>query len=383
MKLLYFAPLSHGGLADYAREQAGALARAGVEVELLCSTRFPEAKEPRIHRVDALREASTTGGGRLTRAVRFASTMIGQHRALARRVRAGGHRRVLLGSYAEYFAPVWAPTLRKLARSSVVFGAVVHDPVRDAVLGGAAWHRRSIAAGYSFLAHAFVHEQIELDTAGGAAPEMRVTTIPHGPYAFRTVTPSREEARRRLQLPAHAPVVLAFGHIRDNKNLDLVVRALAHVPEVHLLVAGSELSSGQKPASHYRELAASCGVADRCHWHVRFVTEEETGVFFAAADHLALTYGSSFRSASGVLSASAQFRIPCLASSGPSPLRSLVRKYRLGVWVEPDDADAVTRGLRALVSEPPRPLWDDFVRENSWEENARIVVQTLFNPDVR
>ncbi|HEX9785120.1 MAG TPA: glycosyltransferase [Opitutaceae bacterium] len=379
MRLLYFAPLSHGGLADYAREQASALGRAGVETEVLCAPSFPAYDEAAARRRPMLADfgKETAEGGRIARAWRFCRMMVGHHRALARIIRKEGHRHVLLGSYAEYFAPLWSPALRRLSRQGVVFGAVVHDPVRDAVLGPWKWHRRSIADGYSFLRHAFVHEDVTLDT-GRPMPDLKVTVIPHGPYVFKTAVPDRPTARQRLGITGDARVLLAFGHIRDNKNLDIVIRALAHVPALHLLVAGNELSSGQRRASWYRELAGELGVADRCHWHVRFIAENEIGTFFSAADYVSLTYGSGFRSASGVLSVSSQFRKPCLASSGPGPLRTLVRKYGLGVWVEPDSAEAVGRGMRQLLVDDIKPRWEDYVRENSWDENAHIVARTLF-----
>lgn len=379
MRLLYFATSSFGGLADYAREQIAALAKQGVQVEVLCAPTFPALADHSIVRHDRLAAADHAKRdlGRATRAWRFMSLMVGHHRELARTVRAGRFDHVLLSAYAEYFAPLWSGALRALAGKGVRFGAVVHDPVRDAVLGPEWWHRRSVAGAYSFLRHAFVHEALELDTAG-ARSGPAITVIPHGPYVFNTPIPSRDEARRKLGVPLDKPVLLAFGHIRDNKNLHLTLEAMRAVPELHLLVAGSELSSGQRQARDYQELAALHGVGDRCHWHARFIPESESGVFFAAADFISLTYGGGFRSASGVLSVSSQFRKPCIASSGAGPLRTLVGKYTLGVWVDPDDTGALARGLRELLAGTVRPRWDAFMRENSWEENARIVARTMF-----
>ncbi len=381
MRLTYFAPLDHGGIADYAREQVRALAALGHEIDLLCTPRFHEVDTPGVRTHATLRptprERPRTRAGK---AWVFLRQMVGQHRGLARFVRRHGHRRVLLGSYAEYFAPLWIGPMRRLAREGVVFGAVVHDPVRDAVLGPPAWHRRSIAEAYSFLRHAFVHEDVRLDTVR-PAPALTTTVIPHGPYRFETEIPARAVARGRLGLPADAPVLLAFGHIRDNKNLDLTIRALARCQELHLLVAGAELRSGQRTAADYRAIARAAGVETRCHWHVRFIETREIGTFFAAADHVALTYGGGFRSASGVLNTAVQFRLPCLASSGPGPLRTLVRRYELGVYVEPDDPAALEEGLIRLLAAPPRPRWDDYMRDNSWEENARLVAGAFAGAD--
>lgn len=379
MKLLYFASNEHGGLADYAREQACALARRGVEIELVCAPGFPATAAPGILRTEILRETvkRTRPAGRLRRALDWARKEIPNHRRLAAHIRQRRSRHVLFAAYGEYFAPFWAPAFRALARRGVTFGAVVHDPIRDAVFGPEAWHRRSVADAYSFLRHAFVHEAFGLDTVR-PCPDLTITVIPHGPFRLDTESPPREQARAALGLPPGAPVVLAFGHIRDNKNLDLAIEALAAVPGVHLLVAGAALSGDQKQPDFYRALAAARGVADRCHWHIRRIPEAEVGRFFAAADIVLLTYSRSFRSASGVLNVAAQFRRPCLASGGPGPLRRLVNTYELGRWVEPDSAEAVAAGLKELLASPPAARWDDYERDNSWEENARIVAETLF-----
>lgn len=378
MRLLYHAASSHGGLADYAHEQASALARAGVEVDVLCAPDFARGKQAPYARRTELPESSgrSSSNLKLKRAKEMFELTTGSFRALARTTAEGNFSHVLLGSYAEYFAPFWAPRLRALAKKGVTFGAIVHDPIRDTVLGPRWWHRRSVAAGYSFLRHAFVHEELALDTCG-AQPGPQVTVIPHGPYDFITSEIPRTEARARFNLPAEAPVLLSFGHIRDNKNLDLAIHALAHFPQLHLLVAGREMSASDKPVAHYQRLAESLGIANRCHWENRFIPAEEVGAFFSAADFMLLTYAASFRSASGVLSSSIRFRKPCLASSGPGPLRSAVERYQLGVFVEPGNADALAHGLGQLLDAPPAAAWERYLAENSWEINAQRVKERL------
>jgi glycosyltransferase involved in cell wall biosynthesis len=146
--------------------------------------------------------------------------------------------------------------------------------------------------------------------------------------------------RSQLQLPAHAPVMLAFGHIRANKNLDLVLRAMTQVPEVFLIVAGQEFDSAGPLTAQYQTLATQLGVAERCRWQIGFVPEQTVANLFEASDLILTTYDRSFHSASGVLNTAAGYRKPCLASSGPGPLQSTVKAYGLGIWVEPDNLEA-------------------------------------------
>ena len=83
------------------------------------------------------------------------------------------------------------------------------------------------------------------------------------------------------------------------------------------------------------------------------------------------------------------FRTKTRASSGAGPLKTVVEKYHLGVFVEPDDLDEVVRGASKFVPNsateqpatryhlPAISSWNRYERENSWEENARKVVEVF------
>lgn len=215
-----------------------------------------------------------------------------------------------------------------------------------------------------------------------------------------------------LVTPASPDVVfLAFGQIRDGKNLDLFLRAMTQLPEnVKLFVAGKGDSGSSKPPAFYQNLAQELGVADRCRWDVRRIPEDELGDIFAACDVVLLTYSAKFRSASGVLNAAVSARKPVLSSSGSGPLKTVVEKYHLGVFVEPDDLEKTLRGARMLLhslSSPDTqnldnrrspldscfpfansestadtsgvqlPAWEQYERENSWKVNANAIMNLI------
>ncbi|NJK39097.1 MAG: glycosyltransferase [Oscillatoriales cyanobacterium RM2_1_1] len=374
MKLLYYSPSSYGGLADYAHEQANALANLGIEVTFMCTPNYPKNRGELYQTLPVLQDdLNQKQSNKVIKVVRHINTTVSNYQTLAKTITTQDFNAVLLGSYAEYFAPIWAGNLKKLAQAGVVFGAIVHDPVRDFVLGPPWWHRWSIAAAYSFLTHAFVHEPIELDT-GRFTPQLQTTVIPHGIYQFPQATLSQQSAREALGIPPDARVMLAFGHIRDGKNLDLVLQAMAQFSDLYLLVAGKEQSSGQRPVICYQKLAEKLNVAERCRWHVRFIPEREVGNFFVASDLVLLTYSEAFRSASGVLNATVNYRKPCLASSGESVLKSVVEKYQLGIWVFPDSVEAIVNGLNRWMNADFHSKWDQYIAENSWPLNAKLVL---------
>lgn len=373
--LLVFCTADHGGLADYAHVQCEALAQHGSTVLLLAPPGFPfrSSLYQHIH-LPGIKPKSTRG--RLQQQLATSLTILCQQIALNRALARTGARKVLFTTYSEYLAPLWAWRLRRWVRSGVCFAAVVHDPVRDFVVGPPWWHLFSIAQGYSFLDVAFVHAPIQLDTAS-PQPQLRTQLIPHGPYRYPTPTSGSAELRRRLAIPSQAKLLLSFGHIRDNKNLQLILQAMAELPEIWLLVTGPEATAGQRPSAHYRQLAEQFGVANRCRWQIGYQSPEQVADHFTASDAVLLTYSGQFRSASGVMHLAAHYRKPVIASAGASALLDAVGTFGLGVVVQPDQVDALVVGIRRLFSDPPPADWQGYGQANSWDRNAELVAQAL------
>jgi glycosyltransferase involved in cell wall biosynthesis len=373
--LLVFCTADHGGLADYAHAQAEALADQGHRVLLLAPAGFPSHSQL-YQRLALPTSHCRSGSPRWRQQLATAFTILRQQAALHRAIKHTGVRTVLLTTYSEYLAPLWAWRLRCLQRRGVRFAAVVHDPVRDFVVGPRWWHRLSIAQGYSFLDVAFVHAPIQLDTVS-PQPQLRTQLIPHGPYSYPTSNFSVPELRQCLAIPAEAKLLLSFGHLRDNKNLDLILQALVQLPEVWLLVAGPEATAGQRPSAHYCQLAEHLGVAQRCRWQIGYQSAQQVADHFGVCDAVVLTYSSQFRSASGVMHLAAHYRKPVIASAGASALLDAVRTFGLGVVVEPDQVEPLVAGIHRLLIDPPPADWQGYGQANSWDRNADLVAQAL------
>jgi glycosyltransferase involved in cell wall biosynthesis len=373
--LLVFCTADHGGLADYAHAQCEALAQHGSTVLLLAPSGFPFRSSLYQHlQLPGIKPKSPRG--RWQQQLATAVTILCQQIALNRAIAATGCRCVLFTTYSEYLAPLWAWRLRRWARTGVRFAAVVHDPVRDFVVGPPWWHRFSIAQGYSFLDVAFVHAPIQLHTAS-PQPQLRMQVIPHGPFRYPCSNCSAAELRQHLGIPVEATLLLSFGHIRDNKNLHLILQALTQLPQCWLLVAGPEATAGQRPAEHYRQLAQHLGVAQRCRWQIGYQNSQQVADHFTACDAVLLCYSGQFRSASGVMNLAAHYQKPVIVSAGASALLDAVQGFGLGVIVRADQADALVAGIHRLLSEPPSADWQGYERVNSWDRNAQLVSQAL------
>jgi glycosyltransferase involved in cell wall biosynthesis len=188
----------------------------------------------------------------------------------------------------------------------------------------------------------------------------------------------------KLKTPSPEVVFLAFGFIRDNKNLDLVIRALVENPEALLVVMGKAQSKKDKPVDFYRNLARELGVSDRVRFFDEFVPDEKLASYFAAADVVLLTYDKTFHSQSGVLNVAARARRRVLASAGESPLKDCVQKFKLGVFVEPDDLDALKIGMKMVARGESQeaidsPDWEGYEAFASWDENVAKILEAVEN----
>ncbi len=358
MKLLYFCSSSKGGLADYAHEQCKAL---GSEVTLLCPADFPH--EAVGYQQDRSLVSTLSVPGRWRNRFRIFQVIFTNFARLDRAIHQRGSTHVLFWSFTEYLSPLWAGRFRKWKQRGVKFSAIVHDPVRDHVVGPEWWHDLSVKQGYSFLEHGFVHQEIALPIAS--------SVIPHGPFSFPE---SKEDCRAKLDIPSEARLLLSFGHLRDNKNLDLILKALVDHPETYLLVAGSEAPSGQAQAATYQEQARALGVDSRCRWEIAHISESAAADYFHASDLVMLTYDQSFCSASGVLNVAAQFQKPVIASSGEGPLPELLKRYAIGHWCDPDSAEAISA---ALAKPLPSLDWNSYLADNSWEKSVQLIRQAI------
>lgn len=333
---------------------------------------------------------TTKGRGKIYRVLFLLKQLVWNQTVLFRAVLSHRPNAVLLASYCEYLSPIWVWLQLFAAKAlGVTFIAVLHDPVRNFVVGPLWWHKLSVQMAYWPLSAAFVHQKPPPEAE--IPSKVRVYEVPHGLFPVGKPTRSREDFRKEWGITEGAVVFLSFGFIRDSKNLDLLIRALPDNPAACLIVAGRVQSeSVNKPVAFYEKLARDLGVSQRVKFIVKFIPDEDIVSYFQAADVVSLTYSASFRSQSGVLNTAAHVDKPLLASCGPGPLGDCVKKFDLGEFVAPDDAQAVFVGMARLIDfvnarrrgeflpdGSPRMDWSGYREYASWDRNARIVMESI------
>jgi len=271
--VLMYVPSVHGGITHHSHYQAEELARRGVDVTMLCSTAYPWRPEQVSYR--QLRQfPDIAPGGPRARIRRFLA-VIGNHYRLAWQIVRRRPAVVLLEANTEYFALLWAWPHLVLRLLGVTYVANFHDPVRKLRYRSRWLHRLELAAVYGTLRGGLIHGPPPKDA--WLPGWIRLECVPHGPFPHLAAAPPAFDLRHRLGIGADRFVLLAFGLIVDYKNLDLLIEAVARVPQADLVIAGKAMTSTARPAQHYRDLAVQRGLASRVHIVEQFIPEDEVG----------------------------------------------------------------------------------------------------------
>jgi glycosyltransferase involved in cell wall biosynthesis len=378
LSVLVFCPAAAGGIAEYTDYQAKALQQLGVNVVVLCDPGYLARRAVAYPVVHCLAEdGAALPGSRLLRRVVKSWRIIYNQWRFAWEVLRRRPSLALVAGYAEYLSPLWVWPHLLLARGlNQLYAANLHDPVRDYQVGPAWWHHLSVCLAYLPLRFGLAHQR--MPSPSPIPAHVEVIEAPHGVYDLTESLEDPLEIRSRWKVPSGKKVFLAFGYIRNNKNLDLVIRAMADYPDAFLVVMGKVPSAKDRPVAFYLELAEELGVSERTRFFDEFVPDEKLASTFAAADFIVLTYSVSFRSQSGVLNVAARARRPVLASAGPSPMQDSVKRFSLGIFVEPDSVPALADGIGILLRDGiTEPRWDDYEAHASWPANARIILDAV------
>jgi glycosyltransferase involved in cell wall biosynthesis len=89
---------------------------------------------------------------------------------------------------------------------------------------------------------------------------------------------NRAATRRRFGLPHAQPLLLNVGRVTEQKNQDVLIRALACLPQAHLVIAGA----GAKDDA-FHELAVTLGIESRLHM-LGALQAQDVADLYAAAD---------------------------------------------------------------------------------------------------
>jgi glycosyltransferase involved in cell wall biosynthesis len=206
----------------------------------------------------------------------------------------------------------------KLLGKKVAFTAHnVNAGRRDA--NDSALNRLSLKIQYRLSDHIFVHTEKmkgELREEYGVQKEA-VTVIPFG---INNSVPNTEltpaQAKRRLGIESGERTILFFGAIRPYKGLEHLVGAFQRIAPRHegyrLIIAGEPKRESEKYLRDIQETIERDSSRERVIQKIGFIPDNETELYFKAADVLVLPYTLIFQS--GVLFLAYSFGLPAIAT---------------------------------------------------------------------
>jgi glycosyltransferase involved in cell wall biosynthesis len=322
----------------YDHALAAALARAGVDVELLTS-RFthgpvPEAEGYRVRELFYRRAARVRPGSRLR-----APAKLVEHVPDMRRLR-GATRDADLVHLQWLDLPQVDLALLPPTRPRVL---TAHDVLpREPHRGQRAAARRLLRAMDAVVVHSEQGARRLREEVG--VPGHRVHVIPHGAFDYLTRQP--EERPLPAEFAAvDGPVVLLFGLLRPYKGVDVLLEAFRDVSGAELWIVGMP----RMDLAPLRELAARA--RGRVRFVPRFVTDPEIPAFMRRADLVVLPYREIDQS--GVLYSALAFGKP-LVLSAVGGFVEVAERDGAAELVPPGDPAALAAALEGLLGDPER-----------------------------
>ena len=375
VEILIHCPGSHGAIADQVHRQAIALHQLGVKILLLCSPNFLRTRLVDYPNLPCMAEGATQEGALFSRKAAKAKQTIFNQWIFAWQVYSKRPLIALTGSHTDTQSGLWIwPHIILSHFFRVVYATNLHFSARDHAFGPKWW--TSLCARLSFSPFRIAVAHKRLSGATQLPRHIHPIEVPLGPESTKTIHQNPKTIRAGWKAARGKKIFLAFGTIRNHKNIDLAIRALNDNPDAHLVIIGSVSSHKDKPLKYYQMLANDLGLSKRVYVSDEFVGDEKRLSYFQAADYILLTYAGSFHSQTATLTTAVNARRRVLASSGTSPMQDLVGHFGLGVYVEPDSSDAVADGMATLLhGKLPEPDWEGYEAYATWETNVTRLLQ--------
>jgi len=267
----------------------------------------------------------------------------------------------------------------KLLRKKIVFTAHnVNAGKRDS--NDSLLNRLTLKIQYRFADHIFVHTQkmkSELVEEFGV-DERAITIIPYGinnSVPDTAITPG--QAKQRLGIKDSEKAILFFGNIGPYKGLEFLVTAFQRLVVNHanyrLIIAGKLRGGAEKYWENIRNAISRDVNGGRVIQKIEFIPDEETELYFKAADVLALPYTHIYQS--GVLFLGYSFGLPVIAADVGS-LGEGVVDGRTGFLCRPRDPSDLANAIEKYFE-------SDLFRElNSRRQEIRAYAKARHSWDV-
>ena len=243
-------------------------------------------------------------------------------------------------------------------------------------------NRVTLKIQYSLSDHIFVHTDGMKNEmiSEFRIPEEKISVIPFGiNNTVPNTSLSSLEAKRQLGISTGDKSLLFFGNIAPYKGLEYLIAAFGELLKKDhrycLLIVGMPKRSETYWNEVRRSIASSIG--DRIIQKIEYIPDEETELYFKAADVLVLPYTRIFQS--GVLFLGYNFGLPAIAADLGN-LKEEIIEGQTGLVFKAQDSSDLARKTEDYFSselfhnlEARRAQIKEYANERySWEKVATI-----------
>lgn len=197
--------------------------------------------------------------------------------------------------------------------------------------------------------------------------------IPHPLYTIFPPVIEKKEARKKLGIPLHVPLILFFGYIRPYKGLSCLIQALPEVRKsvpVELLVAG-EFYEEKKETM---QLVKKLDLEKLVHFHDRFIENERVAEYFCASDLVVLPYRSATQS--GIVQIAYYYEKPVVATA-VGGLPEVISPGKTGYLVPPNDPSSLAKAIVQFFTKDKNFSFRHWIRKEkqaySWDRLAEAI----------
>jgi D-inositol-3-phosphate glycosyltransferase len=344
--VLSVALLTGGGDKPYALGLTTALTSADVIVDFIGSDKLVVREllaNPRVN-FHNLRRAQRPQVSRVTKVLRVLNYYFRLICYAAKAKPAIFH--ILWNNKIEIFDRTLLMLYYKLLGKRLVFTA--HNVDKSKRDGGQSFlNRFSLRWQYRLSDHIFVHTEkmkTELVTEFGVAKE-KVSVIPFGiNNTVPNTSLSTADAKQQLGINKDEKTLLFFGNIAPYKGLEYLVAAFTELSKeccnYRLIIAGSVKDC----QTYWRAVEQSIvlsGVGERIIRKIEYVPDEDTEIYFKAADVLVLPYTYVFQS--GVMFLGYSFGLPAIVADVGSLKEEIIEGQTGFVFKPRDSSDLASK----------------------------------------
>ena len=383
------ALLTGGGDKPYALGLATALASEGITLDFIGSDdlNVPEVLEnPRVNflnlRRDQSREASLPM--KIGRVAAYYRRLL-QYAATAK----PKVFHILWNNKFELFDRTLLMLYYELLGKKVVLTAHnVNIGRRD--LNDSWLNRFSLKIQYGLSDHIFVHtEKMKRELLSDFGIQAsKVSVIPFGiNNTVPNTTLTTLKAKEQLGVTSKDKTLLFFGNIAPYKGLEYLISAFTEILErdgsYRLIIVGKP----KGPEDYWNQIQQSIernGTRDRIIEKIEYVPDEETELFFKAADVLILPYTRIFQS--GVLFLGYSFGVPAIAADVGTLKEEIIEGQTGFVFKPQDSSDLASVICKYFESELFRNLETRRIeikeyanKRYSWDKVAAITTRVYLN----